>query len=158
MRIMMETTKESRTAIDMKRTLTMPTQCPACGSSLEVLRLGCPECSTVVDGRFAFGRLGRLTRAQIDFVEVFLECRGKIKDVEQRLGVSYPTVIARLDEVVAAREQPIAEPQPPEPKPEPRREARAASRSNDVLEALERGEITASEAASTLRPRKGGAT
>jgi hypothetical protein len=136
----------------------MPTSCPACGSSLEVLRLGCPECSTVVDGRFAFGRLGRLTRAQIDFVEVFLECRGKIKDVEQRLGISYPTVVARLDEVVAAMEQPAPAPEAsPEPKTETRREPRATGRSNDVLEALERGEITASEAASKLRARKGGA-
>jgi hypothetical protein len=125
------------------------------------MRLGCPDCGTQVDGRFAFGRLGSLSRTQIEFVETFLECRGKIKDVEQRLGISYPTVVGRLDEVVAAMERLLvttvagadatSAPFAAEPAPRPR----GGSRSRDVLESLERGEITASEAASKLRTRQG---
>ena len=132
----------------MKR-VTMPTSCPACGHGLDVLRLGCAECNTAIEGRFPLGRLGRLTKAQRELAEVFLECRGKIKDVEQRLGISYPTVVARLDELVAAME-----PRPedaPEPKPSADRQGPAA-----VLGALERGEITAAEAAQRLRGQRNG--
>jgi hypothetical protein len=129
--------------------VTMPTACPACGHALDVLRLGCAECGTAIEGRYALGRLGQLTRAQLEFVEVFLECRGKIKDVEQRLGVSYPTVVARLDEVVAAME-PRAD-GAAEPKPRP-----ASAKHAEVLEALERGEISAAEAATRLRSQRTG--
>ena len=44
----------------------------------------------------------RLAPAQLDFVEVFIKNRGVIRDVERELGISYPTVRARLDDVVAA--------------------------------------------------------
>ncbi len=44
----------------------------------------------------------KLTPAQIDFVEVFLKNRGVIREVERELGVSYPTVRGRLDEVIQA--------------------------------------------------------
>ncbi|MDB5107260.1 MAG: hypothetical protein JWM69_201 [Candidatus Binatus sp.] len=44
----------------------------------------------------------RLTPAQIDFAEVFIKNRGVIRDVERELGISYPTVRARLDDVVQA--------------------------------------------------------
>ena len=44
----------------------------------------------------------KLAPAQIDFVEVFIKNRGVIRDVERELGVSYPTVRARLDEVIQA--------------------------------------------------------
>ncbi|HEX6820322.1 MAG TPA: DUF2089 domain-containing protein [Ktedonobacterales bacterium] len=47
-----------------------------------------------------FGRLTRLDDAQLQFVEAFLRCRGVIKNVEDMLGISYPTVRARLANVL----------------------------------------------------------
>jgi hypothetical protein len=44
----------------------------------------------------------RLSGAQQDFASVFLKNRGVIRDVERELGISYPTVRARLDDLVAA--------------------------------------------------------
>jgi hypothetical protein len=73
-----------------------------CGDTLRLVRLECDGCRTAIEGDFDSGRLGRLGRDQVSFVEVFLECRGKIKDVEERLGLSYPTVVARLEQVVDA--------------------------------------------------------
>ena len=49
-----------------------------------------------------FGRLARLDPTQMEFVEVFLRSRGVIKNVEDVLGVSYPTVKARLASVLEA--------------------------------------------------------
>src|SRR3981081_1901054 len=61
-----------------------------------------PVCGSARQRTFPLGRLARLTREQLQFVEVFIRCRGKIKDVEEELGISYPTVVARLNEVVQA--------------------------------------------------------
>jgi hypothetical protein len=77
-------------------------KCPSCDGNLVVSQLRCPSCTIEIDGEFAMPALLKLGRAQIDFVEVFLKNRGVIREVERELGVSYPTVRARLDEVVAA--------------------------------------------------------
>src|SRR5437660_6174772 len=77
-------------------------RCPSCQSNLTVAELDCPSCSIAIKGDFSLPALLRLAPAQLDFVEVFLKNRGVIRDVERELGISYPTVRARLDEVVAA--------------------------------------------------------
>ncbi|EEG29482.1 hypothetical protein CLOSTMETH_02915 [[Clostridium] methylpentosum DSM 5476] len=38
----------------------------------------------------------------MQFVEVFLRCRGSIKEVEKALGVSYPTVRNMMDSALTA--------------------------------------------------------
>src|ERR1700689_151032 len=77
-------------------------KCPSCDGNLTVARLDCPECAISIEGEFAPPALLKLTGAQIDFIEVFIKNRGFIREVERELGVSYPTVRARLDEVIAA--------------------------------------------------------
>src|SRR5215469_18325054 len=77
-------------------------KCPSCQGNLSVTELHCPSCTIEIKGEFAPPALLRLAHAQLDFVEVFLKNRGVIRDVERELGISYPTVRARLDEVVAA--------------------------------------------------------
>src|SRR5438128_841398 len=80
----------------------MPGKCPVCSNTLNVTRLQCGQCGTAIEGLFGLGRLQALNREQVQFVETFLKCKGKIKDVEDELGISYPTVVARLNEVVRA--------------------------------------------------------
>jgi hypothetical protein len=77
-------------------------KCPSCDGNLTVSRLQCPDCPISIEGEFAPPALLKLTRAQIDFVEVFIKNRGVIREVERELGVSYPTVRARLDDVITA--------------------------------------------------------
>jgi hypothetical protein len=77
-------------------------KCPSCDGNLTIARLDCPDCKISIDGEFTPPALLKLTGAQIDFVEVFIKNRGVIREVERELGVSYPTVRARLDDVVAA--------------------------------------------------------
>ena len=43
-----------------------------------------------------------LAREHQEFIEVFVRCRGNIKEVERDLGVSYPTVRARLEDTIRA--------------------------------------------------------
>jgi len=116
------------------------TRCPVCNDELRVVRLHCEACGSSIDGNFTLGRLQRLTREQLQFVEVFLKCRGKIKDVEDDIGVSYPTVVARLNEVVQALGFEVRQ-----------EDADAAGRRQAVLDDLAAGHLTAADAASRLR-------
>ncbi len=77
-------------------------KCPVCNERLEVVRLQCPACSTSIEGRFSLGRFQSLSPEQFQFVETFIRCRGVIKDVEEQLGISYPTVRGKLDAVIRA--------------------------------------------------------
>ena len=121
-------------------------RCPVCGDELTVTRLHCQACDTGIDGRFRLGRFGRLSPEQLDFVEVFLKNRGIIKDVESELGISYPTVRARLDDALRAMGF-TASDDGTEPKAPagPAREDRRR-----ILEELRAKNITADEAARRL--------
>ena len=77
-------------------------QCPICTETLHVTRLKCRNCDTTIDGQFTLGRLYTLTSEQLDFVETFIRCEGKIKWVEREMNLSYPAVRARLTDVIRA--------------------------------------------------------
>ena len=79
-----------------------PRNCPVCGEQMMITRLYCPECDTSLEGRFSFGGLGSLSEEQLAFVETFMRCEGKITRVQKALGISYPTVRSRLEEVILA--------------------------------------------------------
>jgi hypothetical protein len=118
------------------------TKCPVCAGVTALERVRCVDCGTAVEGRFSLGWVGRLSPEQSAFARVFLECRGKIKDVEEALGLSYPTVVARLDELVQA----VRSESPPTPPP-PR------STRREILDQLASGEIDVNEAARRLKER-----
>lgn len=113
--------------------------CPSCDSAMVVRRLECPNCGVAVEGRFDAGPLARLSREQLSFVETFLRARGKIKDVEEELGISYPTVVGRLNDVLVALGFEAGE------------DPRDAERRQRVLDDLSSGALTAAEAAEQLR-------
>jgi hypothetical protein len=76
--------------------------CPVCTSELAVTRLRCGECGTTIEGEFSVGRFGRLSREQTQVLESFLRSRGNLRDMERELGISYPTVRARVESLVRA--------------------------------------------------------
>jgi hypothetical protein len=78
------------------------TTCPVCGGPLHVERLGCDECHAAIEGRFTLGWLGRLSREQLDFVELLVKNRGNINGVAGDLKIAYNTARSRLDDIVAA--------------------------------------------------------
>jgi len=131
----------------------VPGICPVCGDELAVTRLHCGRCATTLEGLFTLGRFHYLTREQQQFIGIFIKCRGKIKDVEQALDISYPTVVKLLDEVVAALEVDIVEvPEPPAPPPTLVPEI-SPERRRAILDDLSTGRISSAEA---LRLLQGG--
>lgn len=61
-----------------------------------VSEYACTECHIVLKGNFKRCDLCNLPKDLMHFVRVFLKCEGNIKEVEKMLGLSYPTVKARL--------------------------------------------------------------
>ena len=118
--------------------------CPVCGDELTVTRLQCGNCETAIEGRFRMSRFGRLSSDQLAFVEVFLKNRGIIKDVEAELGISYPTVRARLDDALRGMGFSGASGEDgPRPRPNA---AQIKEEQRKVLEALREKRINAAEA------------
>ena len=76
--------------------------CPVCSGELSVTRLRCGDCGTVIEGEFGVGRFARLSREQTLVLESFLRSRGNLRDMERELGISYPTVRARVEALIRA--------------------------------------------------------
>jgi hypothetical protein len=124
-------------------------RCPICGEELAVTRLHCAACDTQIEGRFRLGRFQRLSADQLAFLEVFVKNRGIIKDVEAELGISYPTVRARLDEALRAMGFPAGGEDDPRLSPR-QAQAQAREERRRVLEELREKRISADEAARRL--------
>ncbi len=118
-----------------------PGRCPICNQELTVSRLSCPQCKTNLEGEFSTCRFCQLPAEQVEFVEVFLKCRGNIKEVEKELGISYPTVRSRLEGVIQALGF-------KSPKTERKEQEEIQVR---ILDALERGEIDPRDAIEQLK-------
>jgi hypothetical protein len=80
----------------------VPTECPVCHDELIVTRLACRNCGTALEGRYSMEKIFQLTPEQLHFVEIFLRSEGKLNRVQDELGISYPTVRSRLEEVIQA--------------------------------------------------------
>ncbi len=130
--------------------------CPVCAHELAVTRLRCGECGTTIEGEFGVGRFGRLTRDQTQVLESFLRSRGNLRDMERELGISYPTVRARVEALVRAlgfgprdeADVPPAGPADPAAMATP---DEIASGRRAILERLARKELSAEAAAEAIR-------
>lgn len=80
----------------------MITSCPVCSKPLKITKLHCSHCHTTIENEFELSKLALLSQEQLHFVETFLISRGNIKEVEKELGISYPTVRGKLNEIIAA--------------------------------------------------------
>ncbi len=121
----------------------LPAQCPVCGDKLTVTRLNCYTCGTVIEGSFLLSRLAALTGEQMEFVETFLRCEGTIKRVERELGISYPTVRARLKDAIKAMGFEVLS--------DVETDALSEEERNAILDRLSKGEITSEEALALLK-------
>jgi hypothetical protein len=110
------------------------TACPVCGGPFHVDRLGCDRCRSALEGHFELGWLGRLTREQLEFVEILVKNRGNINGVATELKIAYNTARSRLDDIVMALGYTV-----------PQIDRR------DVLQRVDDGEISVDDALRLLR-------
>ncbi len=115
-----------------------PRSCPVCGELLHLTRLSCQGCGTELSGDFESCEFCALSAADRQLLKLFLGSRGNLKAMERQLGVSYPTVRARVDSVLVRLGVESREPQP---------ESQLS-----VLQALARGEVDLEQAQVRLGP------
>ena len=119
--------------------------CPSCDSArLSITEVTCDACGTQVRSRYSRCPFCSLNEDQQTFLLLFVRSRGNLKDLEKTLGVSYPTVRAKLDEIVERLAPPALTPAPasvPATLPDPRQA---------VLARVQAGELSPAEALAWL--------
>jgi hypothetical protein len=105
------------------------------GSNIVVERVRIPESDITIEGAFELPALARLSADDQVFVMAFVRAEGVIKEMERVFGVSYPTIKSRLARIVGQIQFV---------------ETIIISKRQEVMDALDRGEITAKEAIERL--------
>jgi hypothetical protein len=113
--------------------------CPFCGGELVVREYGCRECGTEVRGEFKRNKFCSFSSELLEFVEIFILNEGNIKGVEECMGCSYPKVKNMLKQVIEALGYEYRE-----------KEEYKGMRKKEILDMLERGEISVEEAKELL--------
>jgi len=108
------------------------------GGAFVVERVRLVESQVAIEGAFELPPLAQLSMEDQVFVAAFVRSHGSIKDMERLFGVSYPTIKNRLARLSEALGPAVAVDTNPAPGP------------SDILDRLERGEITAAQAAELL--------
>lgn len=120
----------------MKRRTAIGT-CPICETRLRVTELTCPACRTRIVSDLETCPFCNLPSDNLAFLWAFIRARGNIKEVEKDLGISYPTVRKRLDELLVNLGL------------EPGSEGSPAHRL-EIFERLRKGEISVDDAIAAL--------
>ncbi len=94
-----------------------------------------------------------LDTEKLYFIEVFVKNRGNIKAIEKEMGYSYPTIKKMLDDVVVGLGYQLDGKEEKEEKEEKEDETPDTSRV-EILEKIDKGEITPEEAAELLAKLK----
>jgi hypothetical protein len=103
-------------------------------------RLRCGGCGLAYEGRFHLPALARLSPDSLQLAESFLLAGGNLKELGERLELSYPTVRKRVDAMI-------------EELSALRRSDRA--RVDEIMRAMERKEIAAAEGLREIRELNG---
>lgn len=120
----------------------IPARDPVSGGELYISELAGEDSGITIRGKFEIPRYAMLDEEHQKFLETFLRCRGMLNSVERELGISYPTVRARLDGLLEALDL--------TPTKEETKKDKSADKKRKILEQLERGEITAEQAKEKL--------
>ncbi|HOA98179.1 MAG TPA: DUF2089 domain-containing protein [Acetivibrio saccincola] len=114
-------------------------KCPVCGGDTSITKIRCSKCKTTIEGDFNLCKFCRLTPEQKEFIDVFIKCRGNIKEIEKELGISYPTVKNKIEDVVMALGHKVDD-----------RVYESIDR-KEILDRLNNGEISVDEALELLK-------
>lgn len=112
--------------------------CPSCGDRMVISELKCPKCDLRIRKDFESCDFCSLPDEDYEFLLIFLRTQGRITDMEKALGVSYPTIKAKIDNLLKnLKLSPIT-----------------AEEEIDPLDALAQGKVSVDEAVAILKQRK----
>ena len=78
----------------------LPTLCPSCSEKLGITNLQCPQCHTEVKGKYSMSVFSSLLPEEEAFLLCFLASKGSLKELQERLSISYPTAKTRLNKLL----------------------------------------------------------
>ncbi len=110
--------------------------CPSCGQSMVISELKCTKCDLRVKKDFSPCEFCRLSADDYEFLKIFLRTQGRITDIEKILGISYPTIKAKIDSLLKNLKLSSIE------------------EKQDPIEALAQGELSVDEAVAILKQRR----
>ena len=116
-------------------------QCPSCGSEMIITELSCTQCDTRIQGVYESCSFCELPEDDIRFLEIFVTCRGNIKEMERETGLGYWTIRGQLDDVIVRLREVISA---------PANAVDIRTRRREILNAVERGELSVNEAEQML--------
>lgn len=125
-----------------------PGKCPVCQHDLQITRLSCSHCKTQIEGYFEPCEFCGLGKDELHFLKTFIKCRGNIKDIERELGISYPTVKSKLNQLIESLGFHVTDPDIESVNEDRQREKQT------ILKELETGTINAKEAKERLSKLK----
>jgi len=117
--------------------------CPSCGGPLAITEVRCESCGTEVHSHYQPCPFCRLTPEQTSFIVLFVQSRGNLSEAEKALGVSYPTIRGKLDEVIRIVGAPASAPPAYDP-------------SRDILAQVAGGRLSPTAALAALRQTRSG--
>lgn len=130
------------------------TTCPVCKHELNVVKLHCEHCDTVVTGTFTLSKFNYLETEKLYFIEIFIKNRGNIKAIEKELNISYPTVKKMLDEVIVGLGYSADYDEEEDIKEKENKKDLKNQIKQTILEQIEKGQMTVNEALEALKKNK----
>ena len=79
----------------------LPSVCPSCSAALKITGLGCEACDTIISGKFELPVLAKISADDQQFILDFIKSSGSLKEMAQKLNLSYPTVRNMLDDLIS---------------------------------------------------------
>ena len=117
------------------------TTCPSCQGDMIVTEVSCTVCDTVVRGSYTGCTFCELSDENLRFLEIFVACRGNVKQMERETGLGYWTIRGQLDEVIEALRLQVGD-----SAPSSNAQADTAAQRREILNAVERGDLSIVEA------------
>ncbi|MFT7485652.1 MAG: hypothetical protein ACI9F9_001502 [Candidatus Paceibacteria bacterium] len=111
-------------------------ECPTCTHRMRIESMRCWRCGTTVNGQLAIPLVARLPEDQARFVDVFLLGNGSLSAVQKEIDCSYPKARRLLDDTIATLRAEIES---------------ARLEKEEILDALERGDLEGKEAVQLVR-------
>ena len=109
-------------------------ECPYCGTAMRPVVMACDCCNVEIRGQFRETKFSQLSNEDLEFLERYLLAGFNIKALAEESGLGYVAIRNRLDRVIGSYR-----------KLHDNEDAKRA-----ILEQLERGELTPTEAAEAL--------
>jgi hypothetical protein len=111
-------------------------ECPFCQEKVKIKKVECLKCGVSFEGEFYSSPIMALSEEQQQFIELFVLYSGRLKEMAEIHGVTYPTIRARLDQVIDALKVEIN---------------KKGDYKKQILDKVEEGKITPEKAAQIIK-------